>query len=207
MMSELNRAYKHFQKFFFPDCKQLEEAPVIIIAPRGRKKINGWFWANRWKEKDTTKEVPERPEILIAAEQLNRSVDDVLETLLHEMVHYKNHIDGVKDVTGAQWHNKKFKEMAEQFGLVVSKFPGRGYALTELGDLAKEAIKTLQIKEESFRVYRVDSTAQGLKKDNPYFSILLKKEDYEGCFEDLRTKMGKADASNREVLDWLIARA
>ena len=49
-----------------------------------------------------------------------RTAADITETLLHEMVHYFNKVNDVKDCSG-NVHNKKFKAAAESVGLVVER--------------------------------------------------------------------------------------
>ena len=54
-------------------------------------------------------------EINIGAGTLSRPIENVCATLLHEMVHYYNHIHGIQDCSrGNTYHNKRFKTAAEQ---------------------------------------------------------------------------------------------
>ena len=56
-------------------------------------------------------------EINLGAESLRRPVSEVIATLMHEMVHYYCHVQGIKDVSrGNTYHNKRFKEEAEKRG-------------------------------------------------------------------------------------------
>ena len=57
-------------------------------------------------------------EINIGAGTLARPIENVVATLLHEMVHYFNHINGVQDCSrGNTYHNGKFRRAAEERGL------------------------------------------------------------------------------------------
>ena len=59
-------------------------------------------------------------EINIGAGTLARPIEEVVATMLHEMVHYHNHVCGVQDCSrGNTYHNRKFKAEAEARGLVV----------------------------------------------------------------------------------------
>ena len=51
-------------------------------------------------------------EINLGAESLKRSVPEIVATLLHEMVHYYCHVNGIQD-TSNTYHNKRFKEECE----------------------------------------------------------------------------------------------
>ena len=53
-------------------------------------------------------------EINIGAGTLSRDIELVCATLLHEMVHYYNYINGIQDCSrGGTYHNKRFKAAAE----------------------------------------------------------------------------------------------
>ena len=74
-------------------------------------------------------------EINIGAGTLARPIENVVATLLHEMVHYYNHVNGVQDCSrGGTYHNKHFKKEAEARGLLVTKSEKYGYAHTEPAD-------------------------------------------------------------------------
>ena len=68
-----------------------------------------------------------------------RSAVEIVETLLHEMVHYFNKLSGIKDCSG-NVHNKKFKKAAEEVGLIVVKGKSVGYGYTSLSDELREYI-------------------------------------------------------------------
>ena len=56
-------------------------------------------------------------------------------TLLHEMVHYYNHINGIQDCSrGNTSHNKRFKSAAEQRGLCVEHSDKYGWSHTSPSD-------------------------------------------------------------------------
>ena len=70
-------------------------------------------------------------EINIGAGTLARPIEDVVATLLHEMVHYYNYVCGVQDCSrGNTYHNRKFKEEAEARGLVVERSERYGWSNT-----------------------------------------------------------------------------
>lgn len=74
-------------------------------------------------------------EINIGAGTLARPIENVCATLLHEMVHYYCHVNGIKDTSrGNTYHNKRFKEIAESHGLKVSHHEKYGWTITEPND-------------------------------------------------------------------------
>lgn len=71
-----------------------------------------------------------------------RNATEIVETLLHEMVHYFNKLNGIKDCNG-NIHNKKFKQAAEEVGLIVEKDKSTGYGITSLSDELREYIEEM----------------------------------------------------------------
>ena len=70
-------------------------------------------------------------EINIGAGTLARLIEEVCATLLHEMVHYYNYVNGIQDCSrGNTYHNKRFKQAAEQRGLTVEHSEKYGWSHT-----------------------------------------------------------------------------
>lgn len=70
-------------------------------------------------------------EINLGAETLDRPIENVIATLVHEQSHYFNDIHGIADVSrSGTYHNRKFKETAEAHGLIIDYDPKIGYSLT-----------------------------------------------------------------------------
>ena len=71
-------------------------------------------------------------EINIGAGTLARPIQDIVATLLHEMVHYYNYENGIQDCSrGNTYHNKHFKEAAEARDLSVTRSDKYGWSDTE----------------------------------------------------------------------------
>ena len=71
-------------------------------------------------------------EINIGAGTLARNIEDICATLLHEMVHYYNYVNGIQDCSrGNMYHNKRFKVAAEERGLMVTHSDKYGWSHTE----------------------------------------------------------------------------
>lgn len=143
-IQELYRMFDYFnQQLYNSELK----TPIITIA--SKRNALGWCSvAKVWKD-----DSQQYYEIGITAEFLNRTYDEIAETLMHEMVHLYNFQNDVKDCSG-QIHNKKFKAEAERRFLVVSKMGRYGWAQTDLSDFLKEIISDFNKNESAFSIYR-----------------------------------------------------
>lgn len=135
--------------------------PIISISPNTtRGKAYGWCtswraWADK-EEKNIVDETLENGgyyEINICAEHLSRPFIDVIETLLHEMVHLYNLQNGIYDTSrNGTYHNKYYKRAAESHGLIVEKDKTYGFCKTALNNLAFEYVSKLA--DTDFVLYR-----------------------------------------------------
>jgi len=156
--------------FFNEELGTNLDAPVFTLIPnRGRQSYYGWYWQGRWKDGKKT-----LPEINITADTLKRDVDDVCNTLIHEMAHYKNNVEEIVDCNANQYHNKHFKKRAESFGLEVERLKNKGYAVTKLGEKAKNLVKKYKSKflkddKNPFHAYRVTQEKTIIQKSNKRF--------------------------------------
>lgn len=132
--------------------------PVILVQTRGRKKGTlGWHARSYWHY--DVEGMESLHEITLSAETMNRDYMDIIETLLHEMVHHYNCLLGIRDCSASQYHNKAFLIAAERMGLEVRQTVGRGWNSTSLGVRARKVIEELQPKKEVFGLYRQEYTA------------------------------------------------
>lgn len=125
--------------------------PVIAVLPKGRHNAMAWFAPHRWENGG-----PERiPEINICAEHLKGDPYTIANSLLHEMVHYANWIDGIKDCSGSQYHNRKFRDSCQRIGILCDYHSKRyGWAQTSLSDELKARVDELNVDESAFRLFR-----------------------------------------------------
>lgn len=71
-------------------------------------------------------------ELNIGAGTLDRPIENVVSTILHEMTHLANLQEMVKDCSrGNTYHNKRFRDRAEQCDLKISYDPKIGWSITE----------------------------------------------------------------------------
>ena len=188
-VNELYRAKDFFLERFC-DNDQVKNAKVFItIQGSGRKNNLGHFWADRW-DGDTSKEEDKEiyHEINICAERMNRPVQDILQTLLHELSHLYNSVLGIEDCNAAQYHNKHFKLAAEKFGLIVDKFPNRGWALTTLSEAGLSAVEAFNPDKSALSLCRI--AADKVPVENKYITVTLKKEDWEEFFTEKLDELG-----------------
>lgn len=79
--------------------------------------------------------------------------DTPYETVAHEFAHFVNEVKKIKDVSGFQYHNKHFKEVAETLLLKVEKGK-RGYAYTYVTDEFKKMLEDFKPNPNAFRIYQ-----------------------------------------------------
>jgi hypothetical protein len=151
----------HFWKGALPE-------PAITIQTKGKMQAYGWcsreeFWRS---EDDTIKKY----EINLSAEYMDRDPVDILQTLLHEMIHLYNAVNEIQDCSrGSQFHNKRFKAAAERFGF---RFDGPadkklGWAFPKLEQDTIDLIRSWNVPESAFKIARrVPETNK--KKTNSY---------------------------------------
>lgn len=125
---------------------------------RGKKSAAyGWFARERWKHKKTVHEIN------LSAEFLTTD-NEVGHTLLHELAHAENCKLGIKDNSGSQCHNKKFKVMAERLGMTIKeRHPRLGYGLTTLGPIGEQFLKKIAFKRQLFGIIRREPSVRQKK--------------------------------------------
>lgn len=124
---------------------------VVTIQSRGRKRRTiGWFANDRW-EKNSDR----IHEINLCAECLQ--THDMGEVILHELAHAENHHLNIRDCPSGQYHNKKFKRMAERLGLQQQGERHRiyGYGLTKLAAPGVAFLNKFTFKRELFELSRL----------------------------------------------------
>ncbi len=158
-IAELERGFREFSRLAF---KRQMPLPVITIQTAGRKNAAGWFWKEKWQNGQ-----PRRlPEINISAEYLAHDIDDIAEVLFHEMCHYANYLDGIRDCSSSQYHNRKFKRRCETIGLICEK-GRRGWAYTKLGPILLQIVRQVGLKADAFQICRVRAAEYRLVEPQP----------------------------------------
>ena len=107
------------------------ETPMITIqsTPMAYGHFTPW---ESWKSVDRAGNERHTVEINIGAGTMNRPVENVVATLIHEMVHYYCYTNKIADTSNhGRYHNKRFKAEAEKRGLSISYYGSYGWTITE----------------------------------------------------------------------------
>lgn len=151
--------------------KGIPETVVVIgasgVTRQGQKL--GHFQAKSWKLKGGTKD-DLYGEIQITGEGLARGGTDTLGTLLHELAHAYCHANNIKDTSnGNRYHNTKFKEVAEEFGLEIEKADVIGWSNTTVPhETANEYAAEIEALGSAIRTHRLsysDLAALGVEPE------------------------------------------
>lgn len=153
------------------------ETPIITIqsTPRAYGHVT---CGKIWKKSDDT----ECLELNIGAGTVNRPIENVVSTLLHEMVHIYNMQHNIQDCSrGNTYHNKHFKEKAESVGLVIDYSKRVGWSITSPSDdlilyIADKGWRDIQIgREEGIQFPRFGTGKTGDSGKIPVDGKRIKK--------------------------------
>jgi len=157
-LSEVKNFFDCFNRDLFDG--ELPE-PILIIQSAGKKKYLGWCSRKMvWENLDKSES---RYEITITSEYLSRPIIEIAETVLHEQCHLYANIHEIKDVSGAYYHNKKFKKIAEDHGLIVEDAPVFGWAFTKFSAVGVEAFNKINVDVSAFDFSRIASSKTPVK--------------------------------------------
>lgn len=127
--------------------------PVITVQRDERNKTNGWWSIKKvWREND--KDEGEH-ELNITAQQLNRPINQIAATMIHEMCHQYASVHNMQDTSrSGNYHNKLFKRIAEKHGLIVECVQTIGWSHTELTDETAVLITKFVKENPNSVIYR-----------------------------------------------------
>ncbi len=106
------------------------DTPIITVTPSSRSFAHYTPW-NAWEAGEAQKR-----EINIASGTLNRPLENITASLLHEMVHmYNDTVLNIQDTSrNGTYHNKAFAEACREHGLICTKTDKYGWSHTEPDD-------------------------------------------------------------------------
>ena len=118
----LEDAYEKFNDYYFEST--LPNVMITIQSSRGA-------YGHCTTQKVWASGEERYYELNLGAEYLDRPIENVLATLMHEMVHIYCMENGIKDTSNlGRYHNKRFKQEAEKRGLIISKHDYIGWSVT-----------------------------------------------------------------------------
>lgn len=127
LTNQLEKMFRALNADFFDGVLEM---PVITVTPTAKAYAH-YTPYDAWQTADTG-----RREINIASGTLDRPLELICASLLHEMAHMWNDtILNIQDCSrGGTFHNRHFKEAAEAHGLICEKTDRYGYARTYPAD-------------------------------------------------------------------------
>jgi hypothetical protein len=166
---ELQKVYKEFNFDLFSGA--LPEASFVIDVNK-----NPSF---KFRENDFT--------IVIGQDFSNLDLIELLDDLLHEMVHISNFLNGVKDFHYSnQYHNQKFMKLANRVGLTLIKHETQGWSITTSKSIDEDDIE-ISYPDSDFCQKREESY---LKVEENFSKDILKnaKEEFKLSFQIPKNK-------------------
>lgn len=106
----LDKAFNHFNEELFEN-----RLPPVMFTLTRKRGAHGYFWAEQFKHRedgDTTHEIALNPTTM------DRTLEAVLSTLVHEMTHLEQQEHGTPGKKGH--HNKEWVRYMERVGLIPS---------------------------------------------------------------------------------------
>lgn len=123
VMQYLNKVFKLINSEYFDN--ELEMPTITIQSTVG---AYGHVTTSKvWK----TESGKASYELNIGADYLDRPIENIVATLIHEGCHLYAMQNGIKDTSNrGVYHNKRFKALAEDRGLIIEKHSRYGWTIT-----------------------------------------------------------------------------
>jgi hypothetical protein len=160
----LDKIYKLLNQEYFSN-----ELPPVVLTIQSTPKAYGHFTLyDAWHVNENGFR-----EINIGAGTLDRPIENVVATLLHEMVHHYCFIHQIKDTSrGGTYHNKKFRDEATQRGLLIDYDTRIGWSITTPSEnlidfCISNDLKDIQIARNDFESFRIIGGTSGRSNGNP----------------------------------------
>ncbi len=140
---QLTHLFNLFNKRFWDN--KLPEVIITFVPTRGAH-------GHVTSEPVWVSDKESKYELNISALTINRSPEDICETILHEQCHLYNLMHDINDTSNyGRYHNVRFKETAMAHGLDVSKTERYGWSDTSLNSESLAYLKRLNLKKFEFR--------------------------------------------------------
>ncbi len=127
LVNQLERTFRLLNRDLFNDTLPM---PIITVIPCNRSYAHYAPWS-AWQSKDEFKR-----EVNISSAYLDRPLENIISSLVHEMTHmYNDCILNVQDTSrNGTYHNRQFAKEAEAHGLIVTRSEKYGFAHTAPAD-------------------------------------------------------------------------
>ncbi|MFR1493833.1 MAG: SprT-like domain-containing protein [Eubacterium ventriosum] len=120
----LNKVFKLINAEFFNDALDMPTITVQSTAEAYGHITVSKVWTNELGLMSH--------ELNVSADYLDRPMENVVATLIHEGCHLYAIANGIKDTSNhGVYHNRKFKELAEARGLKITRNDKYGWTITE----------------------------------------------------------------------------
>jgi len=131
---------------------------TVVLGAAGKSRsgqVHGHFAPDSWKSAGDGKQ--KSHEIMLSGESLERGAEATLGTIIHELAHAYAHAHDIKDTSNhGRYHNKKFKEIGNKFGIELEQAGTIGWSVTKLADgTAEKYAKALEQLAKALTSYRV----------------------------------------------------
>lgn len=152
----LNKIFDLLNSFYFENTLS---RPTITI--QSTPKAYGHFTL---KDDAWVSKLGGTHEINIGAGTLARPIEELTATMLHEMIHYWNHENGIQDCSrGNTYHNKNFKTAAEAHGLIVEHSDKYGWSHTSASEelldfIIENGLTDILISRNEYSGYHIAGT-------------------------------------------------
>lgn len=148
VVNQLPKWFKYANEYYFNN-----ELPLPTITVQSSAKSYAHVTTSKVWESETGSTY----EINISADYLNRPIENVIASLLHEMSHLYNIVNGIADTSrNGYYHNKKFYKTATEIAkLDISYDSTIGWSITEPTESTIEFI--LQYGIEEIKIHRQSS--------------------------------------------------
>ncbi len=178
---------------------------VVVLGASGATRQgqkHGHFAPRSWKLRGDEKNSELYGEIFLAGESLERGAGGTLGTLLHELAHAYCHANDIKDTSNNhRYHNQKFKEVAESFGLEIEKAQTIGWSVTSVPESTiktyRKEIDALEAAIKTHRLGAFDLKALGL--DPPKAKQKKRKMQCPECEDPILTTLKWFEANGHNL--------
>lgn len=152
LTNQLERMFRALNADFYGNALEM---PVITVTPTARAYAHYTPWSP-WTAKEEHKR-----EINVSSAYLNRPLEYICGSLLHEAAHmYNDTVLGVSDVSrGGTYHNRLFKQTAEEHGLICTKTDKYGWSDTS--NVLSDDLLDWVLLHDEFREIELCRTAPG----------------------------------------------